>query len=170
MRDLRIVAVLLGAVVATTSLAFAFCPQTQIQTTIDINATPAQVWAVLADTSDYGKWNPEISALKGELVPGATLENHIGYGSKEMVFHPTVLVALPGHELRWLGHVGFPRIFDAEHYFLIQGDGAVTHFTQGEYLRGVALWVYDTAALKPGFEAMNRALKARVEAATPPHG
>ena len=87
----------------------------------------------------------------------------MGYGREQQVFHPTVLVARAGRELRWRGHVLVPRLFDAEHYFLLQPQGTATILTQGERFRGVALWFFDVTELAPGFQAMNAALKARAE-------
>ena len=74
-----------------------------------------------------------------------------------------MLVAKPNQELRWLGHVGVPRLFDGEHYFLLQPDGGGTRFTQGEVFRGALLWVFNVNGLLPNFEAMNAALKKRAE-------
>jgi hypothetical protein len=34
-----------------------------------------------------------------------------------MAFRPTILVASPNLELRWLGHILRPRIFDGEKFF-----------------------------------------------------
>ena len=36
-----------------------------------------------------------------------------------MTMHPTVPVAEPGRELRWLGRLGLPGVFDGEHRFEI---------------------------------------------------
>ena len=140
-----------------------FPPHRHIETSIQIAASPAHVWSVLTDTKAYPTWNPEIAALNGELTPGAVLENKEGYGKDQMVFRPTVLVVKPNQELRWLGHLGVPRLFDAEHYFLLQPDGGGTRFIQGEHFRGVLLWIFDVNGLLPNFEAMNAALKKRVE-------
>jgi hypothetical protein len=152
-----------GAIAVAVAMAIGFPPHRHIETSIQIAAPPTRVWSVLTDTKAYPTWNPEIAALNGELKPGAVIENKLGYGKDQMVFWPTVLVAVPNQELRWLGHLGVPRLFDAEHYFLMQPDGGGTRFTQGEDFRGVLLWVFDVNALLPNFEAMNAALKKRAE-------
>src|SRR5579859_4217573 len=46
-----------------------------LQSSIQIRATPQQVWAVLADTADYHEWNPFIVASSGDVRVGATLTN-----------------------------------------------------------------------------------------------
>jgi hypothetical protein len=157
-------AALLGLVAAILGLAFAFPPHQDIRADIVIAASSDKVWSVLADTAAYPKWNPEISALIGPLTPGAVLENHEGYGDDQMVFHPVVLAAVPGQELRWFGTLGFARAFRAEHYFLLRPSAGGTAFTQGEHLSGALLWLWDARQLEPGFAAMNEALKRRAEA------
>ena len=87
-----------------------------------------------------------------------------------MTFKPTVLRAEPNRELRWIGHLLMPGLFDGEHYFLIEGhDGNETRFVQGERFTGVLVPLMGLLGLFPktirGFEEMNEALKSRVEEA-----
>jgi hypothetical protein len=81
--------------------------------------------------------------------------------------HPTVLAAEPGGELRWIGHLLIPGIFEGEHRFLIEeaGPGRV-RFVQSERFGGILLpllWrkLRDGGTAK-GFGAMNEALARRV--------
>jgi len=134
--------------VAALGLAFSFAPRRDIRTEIAISAPPARVWAVLTDTGAYPEWNPE-TVLTGDLMPGSVIENRVGHGQEQRVFRPTVLVARTGRELRWRGHILVPRLFDAEHYFLLRPEGTATIFTQGERFRGVALWFFDVAERYP---------------------
>jgi hypothetical protein len=158
----KTVTVLLIVAVLLVSTLLIFAPHREVETVIEIAAPPTRVWAVLTDKKAYPDWNPEIAALNGRLVPGAVLENRQGHGDEQMVFWPTVLVVKPDGELRWAGHIWFPGLFYAEHYFLLQPVDGGTAFTQGEKFRGVALWFYDVNQALPGFNA-NLALKARVE-------
>ncbi|HEU5282295.1 MAG TPA: SRPBCC family protein, partial [Burkholderiales bacterium] len=48
----------------------------QIATEAEIRASPAQVWAILADTARYPQWNPFIVALRGDLVESGSIEFH----------------------------------------------------------------------------------------------
>jgi uncharacterized protein YndB with AHSA1/START domain len=43
-----------------------------ISATVDIAATPRQVWAVLADLDSYPQWNPFIRSASGQLAEGRT--------------------------------------------------------------------------------------------------
>jgi uncharacterized protein YndB with AHSA1/START domain len=36
-----------------------------LEKTIEIDATPDEVWAVLTDFDDYDKWNPFVTSISG---------------------------------------------------------------------------------------------------------
>jgi hypothetical protein len=139
----------------------------EISSEREIDATPDEVWAVLTDFARYREWNPGFEKAEGRAQVGETL--HLTFakqGGKGMTMHPTVLVADPGRELRWLGRLGLPGIFDGEHRFEIQelAPGRV-RFIQAERFSGVLvpflrkLVRVDTPAM---FEAVNAALADRV--------
>ena len=92
----------------------------EIKTCIEIESTPEDVWSILVDFPVYTKWNPFIRSLEGTAKKGERLKVTIQpVDSKSMAFRPTVLVATPDKELRWLGRFLFPGIFNGEHYFRI---------------------------------------------------
>ena len=84
-----------------------------------------------------------------------------------MSFGPTVLAADEARELRWLGRVGLPHIFDGEHRFVLEPLGAErVRLVHSECFRGILvplLWPRFAARTREGFEQMNRALKQRAE-------
>lgn len=140
-----------------------------ISHTIEIDAAPEVVWSQLADTGSYGDWNPFVRRLDGELEEGSRIEVEIQPpDGRAMTFKPRVLAAKPGRELRWLGHLLVRGLFDGEHSFEIEPlDGGRTRFTQSERFSGLLVRPLGGGLGKTerGFEAMNRALKARAEAA-----
>lgn len=153
----------LAALAVAVAAAFAFAPRREVVTEVCIDAPPAAVWAVLADPAGHARWNPFIVAMRGELAEGARLVNTLRpAGGREMTFRPTVLKLVPGRELRWLGRLFLPRIFDGEHYFVLDATEGGTRLVHGEKFRGVALWFLDVARFRADFEAMNAALKAEV--------
>ena len=80
-----------------------------VRHTIEIDATPATVWATLTDTGSFRDWNPFMHRAEGELRPSARLEVEIEPpGGRPMRFKPTVLSAEPEHELRWIGRLIMP--------------------------------------------------------------
>lgn len=145
--------------------AFALAPKKEIVTEVQIDSAPAQVWSVLADPLRYAEWNPFLVDIKGELAEGATLTNTMRpQGGSEMTFRPTVMKVERERELRWLGRLLLPRIFDGEHYFLLEERGGGTRLVHGERFAGIGLWFLDVERFRADFERMNAALKARVEA------
>ena len=127
------------------------------------------MWAQLTDTAGYGEWNPFLRRVSGELREGARLVVDITPpGGRAMTFKPTVLSADAERELRWLGRLGVPGIFDGEHSFRLErlADGG-TRFVQAERFRGVFVGLFGATLEKTrlGFEQMNQALKQRAEAA-----
>lgn len=142
----------------------------RIETSIKIEAPPSRVWEVLTDQQSMGAWNPFIRSMAGPLKEGGRLLIEIAPPNRRpMTFRPKVLRVVPDQELRWLGTLLIPGLFNGEHYFLLApvGDKA-TRFTQGEEFRGLLVKPFERRgmlkATQQGFEAMNAALKARAEA------
>jgi hypothetical protein len=136
---------------------------------IDIDAAPSAVWSVLTATAEYPSWNPFILRLEGQLREGERLGVRIQpSGGRPMNFKPTVLAVKPDRELRWLGHLLVPGLFDGEHRFLLEeaGEGR-TRFTQAERFTGLLVPLFRGTLDKTeaGFGQMNEALKRKAECA-----
>jgi hypothetical protein len=140
----------------------------EIQTEIDIESTPERLWSILTDFAAQSSWNPFIRSIEGPAEKGGRLTVMIQpVGGKPMTFRPTVIVATPNVELRWVGHLLFRGIFDGEHYFQIEAakPGGV-RFIQGEKFSGLLVGLAKATlerGTRPGFVAMNEALKMRAE-------
>jgi hypothetical protein len=179
-----------------------------IDTSIDIEAPAATVWAALTDFAAYPEWNPR-SHVTGVAAPGERLVVAPGPEAAGMpTFRPRVLAAGPvtdgvdsedaaaagpvtdgvdsedaaadgpvtdgpapeAYELRWLGHLWVPGLFDGEHSFRVEPiDEHRSRLTQSESFSGVLAGLLlrrygaDTEA---GFHAVNEALKTRAEGLT----
>ena len=83
-----------------------------------------------------------------------------------MMFKPTVLVVEPERELRWIGRLLLPGIFEGEHSLRIDPiDERRSRFTQAERFSGLAVGAFGSLLKRTarGFERMNAALKERSE-------
>ncbi|NIH82199.1 SRPBCC domain-containing protein [Amycolatopsis viridis] len=140
-----------------------------LTTSVEIPASADRVWQVLTDFGAYPEWNPFIVSAEvtspGGLAKDAELRIVLRDASGDTTFNPTVLAAVPGKELRWIGKVPPGLIFDGEHSFELQplGPGR-TRLVQHERFTG-ALVPFMAGTLRantlPQFEAMNRALAQR---------
>jgi hypothetical protein len=140
----------------------------EIKTTIEIDAPANAVWAVLMDFSRYSEWNPFIRSIRGKAQQGEPLEILIQPpGGTGMTFRPIILALQPEAELRWLGRLMLPGIFDGEHQFQLEpiGEGR-TRLIHREVFSGLLvplLWRNLHTQTRQGFEAMNHALKQQAE-------
>ena len=134
---------------------------------IEIYAPPERVWAVLTEFAAYPEWNPFIRRITGELARGARLEVRIEPpAAPASTFEPTVRAVERNRELRWLGRLLVPGIFDGEHTLLIEPrEGGRSRFVQSERFSGFLVGFVKSTLTKTegGFEQMNAALKVRVE-------
>ena len=142
----------------------------ELHSQIDINASAERVWQLLTDFASYPQWNPFIRRISGEPTTGERLQVRLEPPeSRGITLRPKVLSAEPNHQLRWLGHLFVPGLFDGEHSFVIQSlEEDWVRFVQREAFRGLLVPLFarslDNSTLR-GFEEMNRALKERAEAA-----
>lgn len=139
-----------------------------ISTTVEINATSEAVWAVLTDFSAYREWNS--LTIEGTAQVGTKLVVHMSaHGGRGISFKPTVLVALPAHELRWTGKLGSARLLSGEHFFILTPNANdTTRLTHGENYTGALVALAKRSLDKnknadAAYEAFNQALKQRVE-------
>ncbi len=137
-------------------------------THVVIAATAEAVWAALTRFDRYRIWNPFIPSVGGQPLPGHRLRVRIEPpGGRGMTFRPRVIIAEPGHELRWRGRLPVPGLFSGEHVFrIIPHDAASVNFIQEEFFRGLLvpfLWPGLNRKTRAGFESMNHALKRVLE-------
>jgi hypothetical protein len=146
----------------------------ELHTEIEIDAPAERVWRVLTDFASYPQWNPFIRTISGQPTPGERLKARLEPpGGRGMTFKPKVLNAEPNRELRWLGNLMVPGLFDGEHSFTIQPlEADHVRFVQREAFKGLLVPLFarslDTNTRR-GFEEMNRALKERAEATPEQH-
>ena len=140
----------------------------ELKTSIEITASPQEIWRVLLDFESYPKWNPFITSITGNPNMGERIVAKIHPpGQRVMTFKPTLLTVEENTEFRWLGHFIFPGIFDGEHAFIIEpSEKSNSIFRQEEKFSGILVpifWKMLDQHTRAGFNEMNQALKMRVE-------
>ena len=140
----------------------------EIKTEILIHATPEKVWAILTDFDNYKTWNPFIPSISGTVAVGSTITARLEPpGARAMTIRPEVLIFEKNKELRWIGHLVVPGLFDGEHSFELMDKGnGTTTFWQTERFTGILVPFFkkmlDTNTTD-GFNLMNRNLKKLAE-------
>ena len=140
----------------------------ELRSHIEIEATAERVWQVLTDFDAYPEWNPFIRRVNGRPEVDEQLVVRMRpSGTRGMTFRPTVLKVEPNRQLRWLGHLLVPGLFDGEHIFEIEElDEDRVLFVQREVFKGLLVPLLARSLdrdTQRGFEEMNRALRERAE-------
>ena len=134
----------------------------------DIAAAPETVWEVLTKFDEFAEWNPFIVSIRGDSAVGTRLTVRLEPpGGRGVTLRPVVTTSVPGKSFGWRGRLAFRGVFDAVHRFELEAlPAGGTHFVQSEHFSGVLVPLLRRSLRThtlAGFEAMNRALQARVE-------
>ena len=144
----------------------------EINSEIEISASPEEVWKALTDFEAFREWNPFIRPVVGEAVEGTRLRVQMRPpGGRAVAFRPRVTKVVPNRELRWKGRLWISGLFDGEHIFEIEPLGPErVRFVQREVFSGLLapFMAKSIDHALSGFGEMNRALKERVEAGIRP--
>ncbi len=140
----------------------------ELFTVIEIEAPAERVWRILTDFDRYPDWNPFIRRIRGTPARRAELDVLIQpEGGKARRFRPRIVTFRPPKELRWLGRLPLPGLFDGEHRFVVERLGETrSRLIHEERFRGLLvpfLWRSLQGPVRRGFEAMNLALKRLAE-------
>ena len=140
----------------------------ELRSQVEIEAPAERVWHVLTDFAAYPEWNPFIRRVSGRPeVEGHLVVRMQPSGTRGMTFRPTVTKVEPDRQLRWLGHLLLPGIFDGEHIFEIEElEADRVRFVQREVFKGLLVPLLARSLdrdTQRGFEEMNRALRERAE-------
>jgi len=140
----------------------------EIRTEILINSNIEKVWKIFSDFESFKEWNPFIKSIQGKVSVNNKIKILLSPPDvKPIIFKPKVLKFIPSKEVRWIGHMIIPGLFDGEHIFeLIDNKNGTTTFIQREKFSG--LLVYFTKNMlenntRRGFMLMNEKLKEKCE-------
>ena len=140
----------------------------EINTELEIMGSSEDVWEVLTDFPNFGKWNPVIIKINGEAKVKTRLEIHLRTRSgKSRIYRPIITKIEPNHELRWFGKSLFPGILNGERIFTINplGENRV-RFSHRQIFTGIGAYLAGDRLerdIKHTLNQMNLALKKHVE-------
>lgn len=138
-----------------------------IRTEILIEAPASTVWKTLVDFETFQEWNPFIQSIQGAVKVGEQLRISIQIpGASSMKFAPVIQRISPNSTLIWKGKFLIRGLFDGEHRFILESLKDGTRLVHEESFSGLLIPFFPKSFFKKtkrGFEAMNSALKKRVE-------
>ena len=135
----------------------------ELNTSIEINATPKQVWKTFSEFDQYKERGFFVSKVEGKMEEGQVISITAGGTS----FKPALISYKPEKEMVWIGRLWIKGLFDGKHqfYLVANGDGTTT-FQHKEDFSGLLVPLFKKQLLekiKQGFIDMNHKLKALVE-------
>ena len=133
------------------------------ETSIDIDASPDQVWRVLADATSWPTWDSGVLRVEGTVADGnkITLTSSV---DPERAFAIKVTEVSPPRRMVFSG--GMPlRLFRGVRTYELSPDGTTTRFTMREDYSGpmAPMVTRSMPDLQPSFDQFAAGLKARVE-------
>ena len=143
----------------------------EVTTSIDIAATPENVWAVLADLASYPRWHPVFLSVTGQLAVGSTLtidDHPPGERPEHDRQGQGAAVVEPDTELRWVSKLAGLTI--SERVFRLSRAAGGTSLVQSQTYRGLGgsrgsrLTFTAIDRIRTAFEAINEAVKQQAEA------
>ena len=137
---------------------------TAFHTSIAIDASPAEVWALVTDGARWPDWNPTIKRVEGPIAPDEKVTVYTT-ASSARAFPLRVTTFVPNERMVWAG--GMPLgLFKGERTCTLTDQGARgVAFTMHEAFSGLLapLITRSIPDLQPSFEAFAAALKRRAE-------
>jgi hypothetical protein len=134
---------------------------------IQIEAPADIVWSTLTDFASHQTWDSYVVAWEGEAKAGSRMRL-VAMADRRREFVPIVTEAVPARRLCYEHRVLGGLILRAEHEMIIEPeDGAPRcRFLQRERFTGFVVpfaWNAIRSSAGPGFERMNKDLKAEAE-------
>ena len=139
-------------------------PDIHLETEIDASVT--DIWTVLADFESYAEWNPIVAEASGEARRNGRVRMRIeptDSSARDWVMRITEFDEK--RRLEWVGTLFAPFVFRGRHAFELQPlDAERSRLVNHETLGGILSRFVDLESLREDYEAVNEALKERVEA------
>jgi hypothetical protein len=132
-----------------------------------IEAPADIVWSTLTDFTSHQTWDSYVVTWEGEAKVGSRMRL-VAMADRRREFTPIVTEVVPGRRLRYEHRVLGGVLLQADHEMVIEPEdgGARCRFIQRERFTGLVVpfaWKAISSSAGPGFERMNRDLKAEAE-------
>lgn len=129
-----------------------------------INASPAEVWALLVDVSSWRDWDSGVDRVEGRVALGERLTIYATM-IRNRPFTVTVTELRPQEVMRWRAGLPFGLAVIERTYTLDAQEDGSTLLTVREDHTGPLAWLLDrsTPDLNPSFRQFCAGIKAKAE-------
>ena len=135
----------------------------QFSATIQIQASPERVWALLVDTGSWQKWNTTIDHVEGANTVGSKVTVHAKINpGKSFPVNVTSMTA--GRKIVWAS--GMPLgLFKGERTYTLMPNSGGVSFSMTEIYSGpmAGMITKSIPDLQPAFDEFARCLKSEAE-------
>ena len=137
---------------------------TSFSTSININAAPEDIWALLTDGPNWPDWNTTVDRVEGTIAPGETVTVHAKINPGR-AFPVKVSEFVPGERMVWSSRMPLGLFKGVRTYTLTkQADGSVEFAMREDYSGLMAPMITRSIPdLQPAFDEFAAALKKRAE-------
>ena len=140
----------------------------EIQTEIEINASPEKVWAVLVDIDNWDKWNPIIVQAGGDATVGSelTITMRGEDGKDGPKYMPIVTNLEKSTSFEWRAKMMSEFMFTNGRVFKLEKSNTGTRLVNKETFKGMLVplfWGKLSSHVPMMLNEMNDALKNQVE-------
>lgn len=152
----------IGLVLIAILIILYFTGRKSVHHEILINASPNEVWAVLANTEKYTDWNPVMLLKVGKIQEGQQVVYQFTQAAdKQYDISTSVKKVTAGKLLNQGG--GMTGILAFDHRYILEPSDTGTKVTIHEDYRGIGVNFWNPTPVEKAYERLNIALKNRVE-------
>jgi len=130
---------------------------------ISIHSSPDQVFDVMTDFANYGRWNPWIKQIDGPVAAGSRLEVRFKLSTLRFPIKYTLVEMDPPDSFTWrgAGKLGLFAYSERKRQIYTRSDGTAIYSTRLQFFgpfASVAAWFYGRAVAR-GLRSEAQALK-----------
>lgn len=141
----------------------------EIQTDIEISASPDEVWSILSNINDWSDWSPIINQSSGDAAMGSALSiTMIGKqeGKDGPTYNPVITTFDDSKSFRWRAKMMAGFVMTNDKVFELEETSTGTHLIHKELFSGMFVPLFWSSVEKnvpDMLNSMNAALKAKAE-------
>ena len=149
-------------IVTVVAVLLAITGRKSVYAEATINASPADVWAMITDPESYASWNPILIKAKGEYVEGGAVTYQMKIGDAEPTEVTPLIKQIKTNEMLHQGG-GMTGILTFDHRWQLEAVPGGTKVVQQEEYTGIGVWFWDPSEVEQQYQQGLDAMKVILE-------